>query len=155
MAAGVGAYPGLPHRLEYVGTYREIEFYNDSIATIPQSAQLAVETLERVDTLIIGGMDRGIDYTAFADFLCASGVQTVIGLPDTGATVCSLLELRGAACEQVLVAEMAEAVQAAYDRTRPGRICLLSPAASSYNRYRNFEERGNAFKRWVRELGAV
>lgn len=114
-----------------------------------------METLERVDTLIIGGMDRGIDYTAFADFLCASGVQTVIGLPDTGATVCSLLELRGAACEQVLVAEMAEAVQAAYDRTRPGRICLLSPAASSYNRYRNFEERGNAFKRWVRELGAV
>lgn len=153
IAAGVAAYPGLPHRLEYVGTYRGIVFYNDSIATIPQSAQLAVETLERVDTLIVGGLDRGIDYTAFADFLCTSGIRTVIGLPDTGAAVCALLAARGAACERVLAAEMADAVRAAYDRTRPGRICLLSPAASSYNRYRNFEARGDAFKHWVRTLG--
>lgn len=158
VAAGVRIYPGIPHRLEPVGTYREIEFYNDSIATIPEAARLAVETLKRVDTLLVGGMDRGLDYTDFADFLCSpdTGLRTLICLPDTGRAIAELCRKRLAAQAsglQILeVEEMEEAVRLAYAHTRKGRICLLSPAASSYNRYKDFTQRGEAFKTAVRDL---
>lgn len=153
IAPGVAAFPGIPHRLEYIGTYKGIEFYNDSIATIPQSATLAIQTLEKVKTLVAGGMDRGIDYTVFADFLAGCGIQTLICLPDTGKQLASLLKTRAPGLHIVLCEEMEDAVREAFASTPEGTICLLSPAASSYNRYKNFEERGNDFRHWVEVLG--
>lgn len=152
-AQGAKTFSGLPHRLEPVGVYKGIHFYNDSIATIPESAQLAIETLEHVETLLAGGMDRGLDYRPFADFICHSGIRTLICLPDTGVQLAELCRSHANAPRIFLAEEMDEAVQLAYAHTREGAICLLSPAASSYNRYSNFAARGDAFKNAVKTYG--
>lgn len=73
----------LAHRLELVGTFDEITFYDNSIATVPKATIEAVKALEQVDTLIIGGMDRGIDYQEFVNYLNQSEINHIICMPKT------------------------------------------------------------------------
>lgn len=147
--AGIEAFPGIPHRCEYVGTYSGIRFYNDSIATIPQATLFAIDTLKDVDVLIVGGMDRGLDYTDFVMRLTDLDLLHVVCLPETGTAIYEALnqEAPGLAIQ---VDRLTEAVLLGYRLTRPGRSCLLSPAASSYHRWKSFEERGDEFKSLVR-----
>lgn len=77
-------FKGLPHRLEYCGTFQRRIFYNDSIATIPRSSILAMQTLKKVDILLCGGMDRGLDYRDYASYLDNSELRFIILMPDTG-----------------------------------------------------------------------
>ncbi|NJP41472.1 UDP-N-acetylmuramoyl-L-alanine--D-glutamate ligase [Oscillospiraceae bacterium HV4-5-C5C] len=143
--AGVRSFPGIPHRCEYLGDFSGIHFYNDSIATIPRATEYAIETLGNVATLIVGGMDRGLDYKEFIQYLRQSQVSHFICLPDTGRQVLEAIGPRRAVAAQ----NMAEAVRLAYQLTPPGSSCLLSPAASSYNSYKNFEARGDDFRRQI------
>ncbi|MDD4368373.1 MAG: UDP-N-acetylmuramoyl-L-alanine--D-glutamate ligase [Oscillospiraceae bacterium] len=146
--AGIRSFPGIPHRCEYLGDFNGIHFYNDSIATIPRATEYAIETLGNVETLIVGGMDRGLDYQAFIQYLQKSSVSHFICLPDTGRQV--LEAMQPAWPERAVAAEnMAAAVRLAYLLTPKGSSCLLSPAASSYNCYKNFEARGDDFRRQV------
>ena len=148
---GVADFYGIPHRMELVGTFRGIKFYNDCIATIPTAVMLAVDALKDVDTLIIGGMDRGIDYDSFIDNLANSKVSNIVCLPETGYKIGAELEKH---CKnKVFYAEnMEKAVEISYDKTAKGKSCLLSPAASSYNCYKNFEEKGDHFKELVKKM---
>ena len=138
----------LPHRMEFVGEIDGIKYYNDSIATIPASTINGIETLKNVNTLIIGGKDRGIDYTEFAEFLGTTNIEHLICLPDTGWKIADMLVNEN--MEKYIVKNMQEAVKFAKEVTRKGSICLLSPAASSYGFFKNFQERGNLFKELVR-----
>ncbi len=138
----------LPHRMEFVGKYNDILFYNDSIATIPDAAINAIEALKKVDTLILGGMDRKISYDYFADYLNKSQVNNFICLPDTGHHIYDQLIDKK---HKYKVNDMEEAVKIAKKVTKKEMICLLSPAASSYGFYKNFEERGNKYKELVRK----
>lgn len=70
--------------MEYFATVKGIKFVNDCIATIPHSVMCAVEALGDVDTLIFGGMDRGLDYSAFEKALEKSSIRNLVCLPDTG-----------------------------------------------------------------------
>lgn len=138
--------------MEKVGTFRGITFYNDCIATIPHAVECAVEALKNVDTLIFGGMDRGLDYSEFENYLKKSNIKNLIGTPETGHKICDKIE--GAPQKNVYkAANLDEAVKKAYEVTAKGKICLLSPAASSYNCYKNFEEKGKHYKKLVREYG--
>ena len=67
----------MEHRLEYVGRFKNIKFYNDSIATAQEAVINAVKSINDVDTIIIGGMDRGLDYTPLAEFLSTSSVKNL------------------------------------------------------------------------------
>lgn len=136
---------GLPHRLELVGEYDGVKYYDNAIATIPEATIAAIKALADVDTVIIGGMNRGVEQKKLVDFLRNDVVQNVIGLPETGWGVIDELG-RG---EKVQT--MQEAVALAKKLTKKGKSCLLSPAAASYNAYKNFEEKGDEFKRLVRE----
>lgn len=144
-------FKGIEHRMEPVGEYCGIRFYNDSIATIPHAVESAIEALEQVDTLIFGGMDRGIDYSGFDAYLEKCGVRNLIGMPETGEKICNALLERGCTKNIIIAPTMDDAVDAAFRFTQPGKVCLFSPAASSYNMYKDFEEKGNHFKRLVRE----
>ena len=137
----------LEHRMEFVGEFDGVKYYNDSIATIPASTINGVQTLKNVNTLIIGGKDRGIDYTDFAKFLSASNIEHLICLPDTGWLIANMIVNEN--MEIHCVNDMYEAVKLAKTLSKKGSICLLSPAASSYGFFKNFKERGNLFKKLV------
>lgn len=137
----------LPHRMEFVGEFNDILYYNDSIATIPESAINTIETLKNVDTLILGGMDRKIDLTKFIKYLDNSNIKNLICLPTTGHIIAD--EITNLNKKIYKVQDMVEAVKIAKTCTEKNKICLLSPAAASYGYYKNFKERGNEFKKLV------
>lgn len=146
----VQSFKGLPHRLMHVGTFKGVSFYDDSISTTPESAIAGVRALERVDTILLGGVDRGYDFTELEATLRTHGVRTVILFPESGARM--LVSEDGF---RVLHTDsMDEAVRFAYEYTEQGKICLLSPAAPSYNLFTNFEARGDAFIEAVKKYGA-
>lgn len=153
VTAGIRGFGGIEHRMEPVGTYKDIKFINDCIATIPRAVMCAVEAVGDVDTLILGGMDRGLDFGDFCRALEESSVRNIIGLPETGHMICSRLAESGSGKKLYRVAGMEDAVEKAFRVTEKGKSCLLSPAAASYNYYRDFEEKGGHFKKLVRTLG--
>ena len=148
MCFALGSFRSLPHRLEPVGRVGGIDFYNDSISTIPQAAVAAVEALGRVDTLLLGGMDRGIDYTPLLPLFRDSQVRNFLF---TGQAGRRMMSLAGPVPGKTFLfyEKFGDMVEAAFRMTAPGRICLLSPAAPSYDAFKNFEERGNIFKKMV------
>jgi len=136
----------LEHRLELVGKYDGVLYYDNSIGTIPEATIEAVKALKQVDTLIIGGMDRGIDYTGLIEFLNNSTVNNIICMPQTGHDIAKELKQ-----EKVHIAQdLEEAVKTAKKVTKKDMICLLSPAAASYGFFKNFEEKGDLYKKLVR-----
>lgn len=137
----------LEHRLEFVGEYNGILYYDNSIATIPKATIEAVKALKNVDTLIIGGMDRGLDYTDFVKFLNESDISNIICMPKTGHDIAKNLKDGRA----YVVNTLDEAVEIAKKHTTKGRVCLLSPAAASYGFFKNFEEKGNIYKELVKK----
>ena len=148
-------YEGIEHRMEYFATVKGIKFVNDCIATIPHSVMCAVEALGDVDTLIFGGMDRGLDYSTFEKALEKSSIRNLVCLPDTGHKIGMHMAQNGSEKKIIISEDMEGAVRAAMSVTRPGCTCLLSPAASSYNKYKNFEEKGRHFKNIVRRYAEM
>lgn len=146
----IRTFKGLKYRMEKIGTFDEITYYNDTIATIPEATISAIEALQNVDTLIFGGMDRGIEYSHFIHYLKQCDVQNLICMPTTGYHIGKILEKE---CNKNIF--FAETLQEAYDisktKTQKGKICLLSPAASSYEYFKNFEEKGNRYKELVKK----
>lgn len=149
IVSGIKSFTGIPHRCEYLGTFHGIRFYNDSIATIPEATKSAIDTLKDVDTLIVGGMDRGIDYEAFIHYLAKSDISNIICLPDTGKHIKDALLALGSE-QACYVNGLKEAVDLAFLHTKKGHSCLLSPAASSYHKWKNFEARGDEFRHLVK-----
>jgi len=139
------SFNGLPHRLEYVGEFKDIRFYNDSIATAQEATMNAVKALGQVNTLILGGMDRGISYDHLVDFLRDSNVRNIILLPNTAKRIMNIFNASSYKQRLFAVKNMQEAVDIAFKETEKGKICLLSPAAASYGTYKNFKERGQDY----------
>ena len=142
-------FEGIPNRMEYFGTFDGVDYYNDSIATIPEAVICAVEALGSVGTLIIGGLDRGIDYAEFNKALSQMDIDNIVCLPETGHNTADALAQIGCKANVVKVADLPEAVQYAKANTKWGKACIMSPAAASYNIYRDFEEKGNHYKQLV------
>ncbi len=147
---GIMSFGGIEHRMEPVGVFDGINFVNDSIATAPKVVMYAVEALKNVDTLIFGGMDRGLDYGGFVKDLEKSNVRNLIGLPQTGHSICDAMG-EGTAKKLYKAKDMEDAVKTAFRVTEKGKTCLFSPAAASYNVYKNFEEKGNHYKDLIKK----
>ena len=98
---------------------------------------------------IIGGLDRGIDYTEFNKALSQMDIDNIVCLPETGHNTADVLAEIGCKAKVVKVADLPEAVQYAKANTKWGKACIMSPAAASYNIYRDFEEKGNHYKQLV------
>ena len=145
----INEFKGLEHRMEYVGVVDGVTYYNDSIATIPQATINNVETIGNVDTLIFGGMDRGIDYSLLIDYLSDCSITNLICMPETGTNIGKILEEKGCKSKIYFVDTLDEAVDTAKKVTLKGKSCIMSPSAPSYNYFKNFEEKGNRFKQLV------
>lgn len=136
----------LPHRQELLGEKNGVRFINDSISTIPQSAIQAVHAIEKVDYLILGGLDRGIDYSILAEFLSQQTFKKVYFLGKAGKSI--LKEFRENELFMPFRFQWYEKLQDLDDELLQlkGGTVLLSPAAASYDHFKNFEERGNYFR---------
>ena len=143
---------GLPHRLEFLGNYQGIDFVNDSIATIPQATINALKAVANVQTLILGGYDRGISYDLLIEFLIPYKPLNIMLLGDVGQRIKTDLEDRNYKGILTFYSCFDEAVRAAFLSTKNGQACLLSPAAASYDKFKNFEERGNRFRDLIKDL---
>lgn len=136
----------LEHRLEPVGTFGGVTFVNDSISTIPQAAISACEALQKVDFMLLGGFDRGIDYQPLADYLKVHPVPYLLFTGKAGERMMTLIDSASTSSATFTYATMEEAFDYISKHAKNGDVCLLSPAASSYDQYKNFEERGRKFK---------
>jgi len=146
----LGEFKTLPHRLEFVAEIDGVVYINDSIATIPEATIEAIKILKSVDTLIVGGNDRGISYDAFVEYLTQSGVKNIICFSDTGKQIHDKFKNSNSSQKIFYFQELREGVEKAHAVAQ--KIVLFSPAASSFNVYKNFMERGESFKRFVKSL---
>jgi UDP-N-acetylmuramoylalanine--D-glutamate ligase len=145
-------FEGLEHRLQTVMEKEGVTWVNDSISTTPESTLAALSAFaDREIVLLAGGQDRGQHYEQLASTLAVLGA-TVIGLPSTGPRLLqSALAAGVPAAKALAAAGLAEGVELARSRAALGSVVLLSPAAPSYDHYRNFEHRGERFSALVRE----
>lgn len=151
-AETISNFRGLKYRMEYIGKYAGVSYYNDTIATIPAATINAIKTIGNVNTLIFGGMDRKIDYQDFIKFLKESTIENLICMPSTGTTIGKVLE-KETSKNIFYVTTLEEAHDIAKKVTKKEMSCLLSPAASSYEYFKNFEEKGQKFEEIVKKEG--
>jgi len=142
----ISEFKPLEHRMELVWTFDWVTYYNDSIATIPESTINSLKSIPNVNTLILWWMDRWIDYSKLIEFVNNSNVENIICLPKTGHDLQPKLTKKTYKAEDLILA-----VETAKKVTKKWTVCLLSPAASSYTFFKNFEERGRLFKEYVKK----
>lgn len=144
----IEAFGGLPHRLQYIGTVDGVRYYDDSISTIPEAAMSAVGSIENVQAVLIGGKDRKINYSGLVRFIRNHKTVQFLCMYESGKRIYEEL----GDCENChLVKDLQTAVRTSKRLTREGGACLLSPAAASYGDFKNFEERGEMFQKYVME----
>lgn len=147
--SAVKTYKSLPHRLEVFLEKDGVRYIDDSISTACETTIQGVMALGDVGVLILGGMDRGIDYAPLIEFLRAQKVPNVICMYDSGKRIFNeAKEIEGT--NLVLVSDLKEACDMAKSLVKSGSSCLLSPASASYGNFKNFEERGEKFKEYIR-----
>ena len=148
MEKAVREFKGLPHRLELVGEFKGIRFYDDAISTAPESTIAALRAVPNVGTIFLGGHDRGYDFSELEKEVRSLGMKNIVLFPESGKKM-----FKSRAGMNVLeTTDMKEAVAFAYKNTPQGFACLLSCASPSYGLWKNFEERGNEFAEAVRNF---
>ncbi len=147
----LSAFRGLPHRQQELGKVDGVLFVDDSISTIPEAtlAALAVYAGREI-AVIVGGYDRGVNYSSLVETVSRGAAMAMICLGDSGHRICALARAASttrsdAGCAIFQAKSMADAVSLARRVTPPGGVVLLSPAAPSYGSYRDYIERGRDF----------
>jgi UDP-N-acetylmuramoylalanine--D-glutamate ligase len=142
-------FQGLEHRMEHVSTIRGVEFINDTKATNVNSTWYALESMTKPIILILGGVDKGNDYSLIEDMV-KEKVKAIICLGVDNKKIHDTFEKSVNTIADTVSA--AEAVQTAFHFADKGDVVLLSPACASFDLFKNYEDRGNQFKKAVREL---
>ena len=142
-------FTGLPHRLQFVGEFQGIHFYDDAISTTPESTLEALKTFwKRIGTLFLGGTDRGYDFRLLMEKVQEYWIQNLVFFPPSGEKMARLLpDFKG---KVLHTDDMQAAVAFAFQYTEPGKICLLSTASPSYSIWKNFEEKGDLFQKAIK-----
>ena len=138
---------GLGHRMQFAGNVDGVDYYDDSISTIPEAAIAAIRSIPNACTILLGGMDRNIDYDILIDFIRANNQYNYILMYKSGARIWE--DVKDLPCCQYRE-DLQGAVALARQITPAGKACILSPAAASYGYFKNFEERGDVFQQLIR-----
>ncbi len=142
-------FESLEHRMETVATIKNVEFINDSKATNVNSTWFALESMEKPVILILGGVDKGNDYSLLTE-LVKEKVKAIVCM---GTENRKIHEAFGEIVALMVNTENAkDAVQSAFHFASKGDVVLLSPACASFDLFKNYEDRGNQFKQAVKEL---
>jgi len=144
----IESFKPLPHRLEFVGEFKGIKFFDDAISTTPESTIAAIKSLPKIGTIFLGGQDRGYNFSELRRVIKKFKIKNIVLFPDSGLKI--IKNKKG--LNVLETKSMEEAVNFAYRYTKEGEVCLLSCASPSYSLWKNFEEKGNQFKFWVKKL---
>ena len=154
MAAGVKGFAGVPHRLEYVRELHGVKWYNDSIATAPERTMAALRSFREPMVLLLGGRDKDLPWEGLASLVhqqvdhvilfgeAAPKIEAAIGSLHNGSRPYTLQVCNG----------LQNAIQAAHQVAEAGDVVLLSPGGTSFDEFNDFEERGEQFRLWVKQL---
>jgi UDP-N-acetylmuramoylalanine--D-glutamate ligase len=157
IAKAVKNFKTLEHRLEKIGTYNGITFYDDALSTIEQSAIAAIDALgENVETILLGGFDRGLTFKKLAKKILESNIKTLILFPTTGQKIFDEIKKQAQKGSflprEFFVDNMADAVSLSYEHTAEGKICLMSCASTSFSLFKDYREKGRLFKKYIEEF---
>ncbi|MBI5449470.1 UDP-N-acetylmuramoyl-L-alanine--D-glutamate ligase [Candidatus Gottesmanbacteria bacterium] len=150
----IRAFIPLPHRLQCIGVYKGITFYDDAISTTPQSTLRALEAFPHVGSILLGGQNRGYDFSELAREIARRKIQVLVLFPDSGDAISDALAAMKYVPRMVLkTSDMASAVKFVYRHAPRDSVCLLSTASPSYSVWKNFEEKGSIFQKYVKIFG--
>lgn len=142
----------LPHRLQFVGKFKDILFYDDAISTTPESTICAINSFLKIGTIFLGGLDRGYDFDELSRVIIDKKICNIVLFPDSGDKIFELLKkVTGIKFKFFKTRSMKEAVSFAYENTPANTVCLLSTASPSYSLWKNFEEKGDEFQKYVKK----
>lgn len=147
----VAQFKGLDHRMSLVDTINDITFYDDTLATIPAATQNSILAISNVETLIVGGMDRKINYDDFIHFLANSQLKNIICQPETGKYIYNKL-LNNCSQNLYYIESLEKAVEKAFEITNSHKAILLSPAAPSYNAFKNYADKSKHYKEYILKI---
>jgi UDP-N-acetylmuramoylalanine--D-glutamate ligase len=156
MAAAAEGFAGLFSRCESIGHVGEVEFVNDSLATNVLPTLAALQAFgDRKVALLVGGHDRGLDYSPLADAVAQRGHPTlVVTMPDNGPRIGQAVR-QGSGTEVVDAIDLDEAVATAFSWAQPDGVVLLSPAAPSFGRFEDYRDRARAFRDAAAQCGPL
>lgn len=153
MRAGIISFRGIPHRLEFVRSWGGGDWYNDSIATAPERAIAAVQSFSEPLILLAGGRDKDLPWDKFTEVVHQHVKHLILfgeAVDKISSAMTASMKMSDIKISRCL--GLYEAVQTAANSIKPGEVVLLSPGGTSFDEFRDFEERGEAFKKWVMEL---
>ncbi len=151
IAAGLRSFPGVPHRLEEVATVNGVKYVNDSKGTNPEATLKAIQAIKGPKILIAGGKDKGSSFTLLALSLAREEVKGLILLGETAPLLAKAARETGFNAV-ITVRNLDDAVREAFSCAVEGDTVLLSPACASWDMFRDYEERGEVFRRAVMAL---
>jgi UDP-N-acetylmuramoylalanine--D-glutamate ligase len=151
LAESVASFTSLPHRLQLVGTVNGTRYYNDSIATTPESTVVGVEAFTEPKILIAGGYDKGLPFEAMAKAI-SSKLKALILIGVTADKIEKCIRDTGTVPPIYREKTLQDAVNRARELSSPGDVVLMSPACASYDMFLNFVQRGNMFAEMVSKL---
>ena len=154
---GVQGFGGVPHRLEFVRSWGGADWYNDLIATAPERAMADIRSFDEPLVLLAGGRDKDLPWKELAD-LIRRRVDHLVVFGEAAPKILAALQADTVAGNNsghptvTRCAGLHEAVQAAAQIVQPGDVVLLAPGGTSFDEFKDFEERGKYFAQWVKEL---
>ena len=146
------AFPGVAHRIEFVGEKKGVRYYNDSKGTNPDAAIKAVQAMDRLTVLIGGGYDKESSYEEWIQAFDGK-VKDLVLIGQTKQKIADSALSCGFPADHIIMCEdLSEAVQVCAEKAEPGEAVLLSPACASWGQFKNYEERGDLFRTYVSQL---
>jgi len=154
------SFHGLPHRMEYVGRFHDVRYFNDSKSTTPEAAILALRCFDRGKVhIILGGDDKGSDLTGLGR-AAAEHARCVYTIGKTGDAIAQAVREHAPPADEhetprgelIVSGDLEHATREAVHNARPDDVVLLSPGCASWDQFKNYEQRGQQFKDLVREV---
>lgn len=152
MRSALTTFSGLPHRLEFVREHAGIRYYDDSFGTTPETAIVALEAFPEPKVAILGGSDKGADFTELAKAVKNNNVRRAVVIGDTGPAIAAALRAQDFNAITEGGGTMEEIIAAVRQHAEPGDVVLLSTGCASFGLFENYKDRGEQFKRAVQAL---
>ncbi|REF36897.1 UDP-N-acetylmuramoyl-L-alanine--D-glutamate ligase [Thermasporomyces composti] len=152
LVSGVRSMRPLPHRLQPVGEIRGVWYVNDSLSTTPETTRAAIAAYPEPKVLILGGSSKGLSFESLAEAIASADIRALLLTGDDAPRIAAALRAAEVRDYEIVDGSMSDIVRRAAEIARPGDVVLLSPACASFDRYRDYADRGEQFVAAVEAL---